>query len=322
MTQVTPAPVVTFSTAGLPGRRRVDLWESHNTRALISLRCRTLTEALLEATEINVQLERLHLARVQGNPHVVERGQKLVRRRPADCIALFFNLQGEAFFYHDDGVRTVRPGQLLMCDADRPFMRGFSQGLEELVVKVPRDVFADLTGIDQLRHPVAVDFAAGGNAFAHALAREVGAVARAHGPRPADERVLLALVSALLGPGGDDVPAAYLAAAQTYIARHLDDPALSASGVAAAVGISTRHLSRVFAHAGTSVPRFVLAQRLERARTLLERAGRSSPTVAQVARQCGFSSAAHFSSAFGARFGERATDVRRRALASRNVPLG
>jgi len=320
MTQVTPAPVVTFSTAGLPGRRRVDLWESHNARALIGLRCRTLTEALLEATEINVQLERLHLARVQGNPHVVERGQKMVRRRPAHCIALFFNLEGEAFFYHDDGVRTVRPGQLLMCDADRPFMRGFSQGLEELVVKVPRDVFADLTGIDQLRHPAAVDFAAGGNAFAHALAREVGAVVRADG-RPADERVLLALVSALLGPDSDDVPAAYLAAAQTYIACHLADPALSASRVAAAVGISTRHLSRVFAHAGTSVPRSVLAQRLERARTLLERADRSSPTVAQVARQCGFSSAAHFSSAFGTRFGERATDVRRRALASRNVPL-
>src|SRR5580698_3496838 len=69
-----------------------------------------LGEATLDATELNLQLEQLHLARVRGNAHVVERSPELIRRHPADAIAVYLTLVGEAFFYHDDGVRTVRPG--------------------------------------------------------------------------------------------------------------------------------------------------------------------------------------------------------------------
>src|SRR3954447_25615570 len=115
-----PGPVG-FSTVGLPEEQRVELWESHNADTLIGLRCRTLTATALEATEINVELDRVHLARVRGSSHVVERDLTMIRERPAEAVALFFSLVGEAFFYHDDGVRTVQPGQMLMCDTDRPF---------------------------------------------------------------------------------------------------------------------------------------------------------------------------------------------------------
>jgi AraC-like DNA-binding protein len=320
MTQVTPPARRAFSTVGLPERQRVELWESHNADALIGLRCRTLTAAVLEATEINVQLERIHLAWVRGNSHVVERDHALITKRPTHSVALFFSLAGEAFFYHDDGVRTVQPGQLLMCDADRPFLRGFSHGLSELVVKVPRQVFADVTGVDQVTTPMVVPFAAGANAFASALAQQVGAATRSDDPSPADEEALLGLVAALAGPGRDDLTTAYRAAAQAYIDQNLSNPALSAPQVAAAVGISTRHLSRVFAGAGTSVPRYVLARRLAAARNRLERSA-TSTTIAEVAHRCGFASAAHFSTAFSSHFGERATDVRRRALAAHALPL-
>jgi AraC-like DNA-binding protein len=322
MTQVTTATPVAFSTVGLPDQQRIELWESHNADRLIGLRCRTLTAAVLEATEINVQLERLHLARVRGSAHVVERDHDLIRRRPTDAIALFFGLAGEAFFYHDDGVRSLQPGQLLMCDADRPFMRGFSQGLEELVLTVPRDVFADLTGLDGVAQPVVVDFAGGTNSFAQALARQVGAAARVEGWQPADEQVLLELVGALAGEGRRaDLPSAHSAAARAYIDHHVFDPGLSAAEVAAAVGISTRHLSRVFAESGSSLPKYVLARRLEAAQALLHLPKATSMTIADVAHQCGFISVAHFSNAFSSRFGERATDVRRRATAARASAL-
>jgi AraC-like DNA-binding protein len=317
MTQLTPAVPVAFSTVGLPEGRRVELWESHNAAALIGLHCRTLTAAPLTATEINVQLSRVHLARVRGTSHVVERDQELIRRRPAGSVALYFSLAGEAFFYHDDGVRTVQPGEMLMCDADRPFLRGFSHGLEELVLKIPRLVFAEVTGIGELPRPRVTAFGAGGNAVARALARRVGAVARTEDSQPVDEEALLDLVAALAGPGRPGVSATYRAAAQAYIDVHLGDPGLSAARVAAAVGISARHLSRVFAEAGSSVPRYILGRRLEAARRLLERPAAVPASVAEVAGRCGFASVAHFSTAFTARFGERATDVRRRALAER-----
>ena len=52
----TPGPVA-FSTSGVPHEQRIELWENHNEDALIGLRCRTLTAAVLDATEINLQVE-------------------------------------------------------------------------------------------------------------------------------------------------------------------------------------------------------------------------------------------------------------------------
>jgi AraC-like DNA-binding protein len=314
------APVA-FSTVDLPLEQRIELWETHNEDALIGLRCRTLSADVLEATEINVQVDRVDLARVRGSSHVVERDLGLIRRRPSESVALFFSLVGEAFFYHDDGVRKLQPGQMLMCDADRPFMRGFSHGLEELVVKIPRQLFAEVTGIERVDQPRVVNFGAGTNAVAHTLARTVGRAARDQDATPTEEETLLDLVAALTGKPQLDPSAVHRAAAQTYVEQNLFDARLSADSVAAAIGLSTRHLSRIFASAGTGFPKYVLGRRLEAARMLLEKPAAISMTIAEVAHHCGFASAAHFSSAFTTHFGETASDVRRKAAAARAIPL-
>lgn len=306
-----------FSTVGLPHHRRIELWEGHNAAALIGLRCRVMDAGSLEATEINVQLDQVQLARVTGSSHVVERDSALIRRRPVDSIAMFFTLVGEAFFYHEDGVRVLRPGQVLVWDADRPFMRGFSRGLEELVVKVPRAALADRAGMGSLRLPIVLDFAMGMNPYATALARCVGQAARSTDPLPADERTVVELAAVLATGGRAEAASAHCAAARAYIERHLADPGLSASRVAAAVGVSTRHLSRVFAADGLSVPRYILDRRLERAHGILRGTAARQLTIAEIAGRCGFVSATHFSRAFVRRYGLRASEIRRQAIVAR-----
>jgi AraC-like DNA-binding protein len=299
-----------FSTVGLPEDERIALWEDHNADALIGLRCRTLGESSLEATELNLQLERIHLARVTGNPHVVERAPEVIRSHPADAIAVYVTLVGEAFFYHDDGVRTLRPGQLLICDADRPFMRGFSHGLEELAIKVPRVLFAELTGLPALTSPLVRDFTHG-DVQARTLATMVGGAMRREGAQSVDEEAVLHLIASLARGRGTDSSAAYLHSARAFIEDHLTDPGLSADRVAQGIGISERQLSRVFATTDTSLPQYILGRRLERAHLLL----RSSPElpIGGVAARCGFGSAAHFSHSFRQRFEVRAAEVRRQA---------
>jgi AraC-like DNA-binding protein len=142
----------------------------------------------------------------------------------------------------------------------------------------------------------------------------------------ADERAVLELVAVLAAGPDADRPAAYRAAARSFIEARLADPGLTAAQVAAATGISERHLSRIFAADGTSVPRYVLERRLQLACAMLAdsasggsppaRPAGSGPVVARVAERCGFTSAAHFSHAFRQRFGQRAGDVRRQALAT------
>jgi AraC-like DNA-binding protein len=303
------AQLVSFSTATLPPAQRVDLWEDHNRQALIGLRCRVLDEKPFDGAELNLQLDRMHLARVRGSSHVVERPAEVIRKHPSDSIAVYLTLVGEAFFYHDDGVLTLHPGQALICDADRPFMRGFSGGLEELAIKIPRETFRSAP----LSTPIVRDVAQ-----ARTLARLIDRSLRPAPPagpaavdaphlRLPDESTILDLLAAMVGGRPVDPAAVHLANARVFIDDHLGDPALSAALVAAGIGISERHLSRAFA--GTGFPHYVLGRRLDRARALLESSPR--PAVAEAAARCGFGSAAYFSQAFRARFGVRAMDVRR-----------
>jgi len=311
---VTAPRPVSFSTVGLPEAQKIALWEDHNARALIGLRCHMLGEVTFDATEVNLQLEQVHLARVCGNAHVVERPPEVIRSHPADAIAVYLTLVGEAFFYHDDGVRTLRPGQVLICDADRPFMRGFSRGLEELAIKVPRPLFRELTGLGSLSTPLVRDVA-WGDVAARTLARLVGRALRPEGGEPVDERTALDLFASMAGGRPIDPGTVHLANARGFIEDHLTNAGLNAARIAAGIGISERHLSRAFAATGTSVPQFVLARRLEHARALLAFAPETP--VGEVAARCGFGSATHFSQAFRMRFGMRASDLRRQIRASR-----
>lgn len=329
MTRATPASrgaVDRFSTHGLPTARRIELWEEHNADALVALECRMLEEATLEASEANLQLDRLHLAHVEANPHAVERTARTARTRPTESVALYFTLRGEAHFYDDGGVRRLRPGQLLVCDADRPFLRGFSQGLEELAVKVPYSVFRALGG-RMPRTVQVIDFgtpgggrASGTSTYAAALAALAARAVGPGGDGVADESAALELIAAVVtrpAASGTQAAGAHFAAAEQYVRQWLRDPTLSARRIADAIGLSERQLSRVFAERGTSVPRFVARCRVEMAGRMLRMPSYAEQTVEAIGLRCGFSSAAQFSRVFREQAGLSPSEARRYAGPSR-----
>lgn len=289
----------------------VGAWERHNAEALVEVAC-AIPAGPFRAREVNLQVDRVRVAHVSGTPHTVARDATLVESRPVDAIAVYAALRGEALLESGGRRQVVRPGQVLVCDADRPFLRGFGHGLEELAVTVPRAALAVLTGLDSVVEPLVVDAAgAGADPHARALVRLVGRSVAADVRVPADERAVLELVSVLATGSRGSLAVAHRAAARAYIDDHLTDPALSAASVAAGAGISERQLSRVFADAGTSVPRQILARRLDLAHALLA-AGVAGRTV-DVAARCGFASPSYFSQAFRRRFGLSAGEVRRAA---------
>lgn len=306
------APKV-FATAGLPAARRVELWESHNAAALVGLAVRA--GEVLDATETNLQLPGVKLARVVGTAHAVERSPAVIARSPADSVAIYLTLRGDAWFTSADGTRRLRPGDALVCPTDRPFERAFAHGLEELVVTVPCSAFAiSRAGQSEITSFRTTGPLSGTGQYARALARLTGRATRAEGTLPPDERTVLDLAAVLVAGKDAAQATAHRAAAHLYIEEHLADPGLSADEIAAAAGISERHLSRVFAAEGTSVPRHILTHRLQLAyATLRDGAGE---TVADVAARCGFTSATYFSHVFREHFGFRAGELRRAAAAT------
>ncbi|GAA4115366.1 helix-turn-helix domain-containing protein [Nocardioides fonticola] len=318
-----PARPRAFEVHGRAGAELVDAWERHNREALIELRCRVGEGRPFRAREVTVEAGGVRLASVRGTAHGVERSAETP---PADAVAVYAALQGEAVVDTAAGRRLVRPGQLLVCDVDRPLARGFGHGLHEFAVRVPKAALAPLLGSDGataldplLAEPVVID-AAGERADPHGV-RLLRAVARAlsvdaNRALPADETAVLELVALLATRGDLGAPAAHRAAARAFIDDHLADPSLGAPAVAAACGVSERQLSRVFADAGTSLPRHILARRLDRAHALLRDTIEPAQRTVDVAMRCGFTSTAWFSQAFRSRFGVSAGEVRRAALAS------
>jgi len=139
-------------------------------------------------------------------------------------------------------------------------------------------------------------------ATVQAQVKEVLCVDRVRGPEER-QRVALQARFGTLQPK--------LTEAVTLMEANIEEP-LSTDEIAQLAGISRRQLERLFKQYLGSLPsRYYLELRLKRARQLLRDTNYS---IVQVGLMCGFSSGSHFSTAFGALFGNTPREERQRKL--------
>ncbi len=106
---------------------------------------------------------------------------------------------------------------------------------------------------------------------------------------------------------------------ERFIEDHLGDAALTPSAIAGAMGISVRHLHRVFAVRGRTLGTWVRERRLERCWSDISDQ-RSSASITEVAFSWGFSDSAHFSRCFRRRFGMSPREFRARSRRNAGEP--
>ncbi|MGB9033594.1 MAG: helix-turn-helix domain-containing protein [Paeniglutamicibacter sp.] len=305
------ASTTSFSTRHAPMSNRLDLWEEYNEVALFGLRCSTLSERSLVATQTNLELPKLRLTHISGNDHVIERSPANIRTNPVDSVMLCLLLEGSAFLYHGAGCDTLRAGEAVLYDANRPFMYGFSTDMRQLIIEVPRRFLPESGAGNDFFAPRVLRIA-DSPAAEHAKAAARSALGLFADATQADavQDTVLDMFGIITGHSQGAPVRAYLATARAHIDAHLAQSDLSSARLARAVGISERHLTRVFAEAGTTPARYVLATRLERAREHLSDGRFRGSTIAEVGASVGFVSAAHFSRAFRQHFGYSPTELR------------
>ena len=109
---------------------------------------------------------------------------------------------------------------------------------------------------------------------------------------------------------GRGVRAARLQAIKTEILNSLNRHELSLAGLAARHGVTPRHVQMLFESDGTTFSRFLLEQRLARARHLLSNPLLAERAISTIAYETGFGDLSHFNRAFRRRYGETPSDVR------------
>ncbi|ATL71027.1 AraC family transcriptional regulator [Nocardia terpenica] len=105
-----------------------------------------------------------------------------------------------------------------------------------------------------------------------------------------------------------------------YVRRRLASPDLCPASIAHAHHISVRYLYKLCARAGIGLEQWIIAQRLERARTELARAEYRYRSIAAVAYGCGFRDPSHFARRFRAAYGMSPGQWRREAHAGHGFP--
>lgn len=300
------------STRSVDPADRVDFWEEYNRKALVGLTCSPYSEQGLLASQTNVQLRDLRLASIAGNEHVIERTPRTCRALPKDSVFATLLTAGEAVFFHGGGCLSVRAGDLVLYDTRRSYLFGFPSTMRQLLVDIPAEVFTERCMAGGVSAPMLFG---GDSATEGALVSTLRSVladwaaGRGAGDPVSTEATVLDLVRSLAAaragePAGPPVRPAQLAVAKEYVTRHLSDPRLCAEQVAEAVGVSTRHLSRIFTPAGVSPSRYILEQRLAKAREQLADPHARHLTIAEVAHRWGFASQAHFTRVFRDHFGQ------------------
>ena len=248
-------------------------------------------------------------------------------RRPADiarstveCGILLLQQAGTMIVTQDDREVRLVPGTATLVDTTRPYVFHVAEPIRQIVVHCPRHLLSS-----RLRSMRAVTAARipGGSPTGALLSSTLVTLARErrHFAPPQAEAVgryvldLLAVSLEATPEAGAAVlsrsSAALLARIRAYLRENLADPALAPAQIAAAHGLSVRHVHRLFHETGETVGAAIRRGRLDRCRADLDDPRQRARSVTEIALRWGFNDSAHFSRAFKARFGVSPRAVRK-----------
>jgi AraC-like DNA-binding protein len=105
--------------------------------------------------------------------------------------------------------------------------------------------------------------------------------------------------------------AARLQAAKSFILRQTARHDLSATSVAAHLGVTPRYVHMLFESEGLSFTKFIVERRLARAHDMLLDPRMKERTISAIAFATGFSDLSHFNRSFRRHFGKTPSDTRR-----------
>lgn len=300
-----------WSTDDVAVADRIEYWNDRNTSVLVGLRSSSCAEDGLRASQVNFDLGGLRLADIRGNGHVIERDSEMVRRHPKPSVFATLVLESRGFFQQAGEHHQLAPGDLILYDIQRPYSIGFNESMRQVLFDVPGELFFGESSPDLLSRPIKVGSRQGPASVLAMRLRQRAAdfIARPNldqAPELRDEvcAVLQTVVSDhLAGRPGTGLSVSYLASARAYVARHAHDPDFGATHLAAALGISGRHLTRLFATQGQTPAEYIRSFRLRMARADLANPALRRLSVGGIALKWGFISQAHFSRVFRDEFG-------------------
>ncbi|MFJ5773484.1 helix-turn-helix domain-containing protein [Streptomyces sp. NPDC093094] len=314
-----------YRTDVVPAAERWELWHdivsrTHTPNLLRSERDDDFRAVMRVLTLGEVQVARLAFPDLES-----VRTPRAIRRSDPEVYQIVCPYTGTGRIAHNGRQSAFGPGDLVVVDSSLPYEARFvpsGTGTHStcVVVTLPRSLLSlpPRTLRKVLAVPIPVGRGIGG-----ALHRWLADLtARAGEFEEADAATLggvtTALLTSVLGHALEAEDAmspesrrrALHTRALDFIDRNLGDPSLSPASVAAAHGVSVRHLHQLFAEGGATPAAWIRHRRLEHCRRDLADPGLRSRPIAALAARWGFRDPAAFSRQFRRAYGVSPRDYR------------
>jgi len=226
-----------------------------------------------------------------------------------NCIVIT-QLQGVRCYSQDGATAVLNPGDSTLIDSGHSWSSNCAGACSRLYLRVPRWLMENrlrLTNLPLLPRISGVS-GLGVTLFrlATSLYQEAPVLSLEEGTSAIE--AYLEILSACIGHAerrGEDAGhcAELLSRVEQFMETHLAEPTLNPTEIANAVGISVRHLHRLFSGKGSTITDCIRERRLERCRMELCDPRSAERNITEIAFFWGFSDSAHFSRSFKRRFG-------------------
>jgi AraC-like DNA-binding protein len=244
-----------------------------------------------------------------------------VRQTAAPYFFLQMQVEGETL--HAQGGREVhlRPGDFTLLDNTRPYNTEMRSRSTMLVVGFPDALLRRHLGCPDAAVCVRMVEGAGLNSLLSQFLRSLWGRFSDGIDSASGHNLVGALIHLLSGaygalPGARARPADLRIAARqraiSFIEHHLRDASLTPTKVAAACGMTPRHLHRVFSELEQTVSCYIWHRRLEECARVLAAPQHSGRTVGSIAVDYGFNSLKSFGRMFRERYNLTPTEYRKR----------
>jgi len=304
--------VQVFSTQGIPGPRKVEMWNSFLGRLTDAVHVQPRDPLKFNGTLLRQRLGPMTVFEVRCESVRVCHQIRRATRNTRPSFQVLMPAQGEFTLTHGDRLTLpVGTGSFCLIDLTEPYELIHGNGLRTIGLELPRVLLESCL-------PNAMGYAGTVVRQDSGASRVLGGLLRSLGSELTGEGSASALPPMLARSIAGFVVAAFADRTDASLVRGSADRLIAFRGcVEAGLGdgdfgpadlarefnVSERYVRMVFQSAGESMCGFLLRRRLERAAQLLRNEFYARRTVTDIALECGFNSASHFGQCFRRRFG-------------------
>jgi len=305
---------IAFTTTHLEQRDRIPYWVDVASKAFFDHGFNAKPSDFIGRLDAR-KLDSLMLTRCECSPCAVTRTRRDVSRDGIDGFTFWIPVEGRFVMSQDNRTVVGEPGTVLLQDTGRPQEVEFLEQTTSIFLSIPRQrVQARIANRDTDR-VLSTDLPLAGIAseFVRSLFVRIDAIEPDAHHRLAEQALELVALAFTDRDGGSPLSATRAGALRRLkgeIEKRLSDPGLKPSDVAAAAGISVRYANLLLAAEGFSLERYIVHQRLQHCRRMLEDPRQGHRMIGEIAFAWGFSDHSHFTRRFRAAFGMTPGDCR------------